>query len=492
MPPDARPSLGTHFYRYGIGNLLILVAGFVSFPVLTRLLSNEQYGIFGYFETWLLVLLAVVKLGAQHAIIRLYPHGEGEASVRRFVASFLLAPFRYSILIWLVVVAGYAFISAHLEAGEVRAVGWCMVALLLPTVWTSLVNALIGAEERSSLYMRQTVIQRWAEMLAIVGTVAFINTSALGAYAARVVVACGMALWLARWLWIHHRPHLHEARPAEWRASLGFSLPLVANEVTGSLLALLDRVMLKHVLNDFAPVGVFAIGAGLAATLNTVINQALSLAFTQVSVRQYALEGAAAVVRTKRMALRIMVYACVLIAVGLCCAGRDFMLLLSGHDKQASAPVFVLIGSCYVIYGIVDLAGSGLLLQKRSKTVLALNVSAMLINATLNLLLIPRLGVTGAIYATLASYAWLGIGQFILCPRELRAWPDLRTVSTALALAALLTGVVLGTDMFGLASPLARLGMMALLSIVLFVVPAFVLDPVLRGYASTWLRRRRY
>lgn len=490
MPQTARPSLATHFYRYGVGNLLILVAGFISFPVLTRLLSNEQYGIFGYFETWLLVLLALVKLGAQHSIIRFYPHGLGDEAVRRFVAGFLLAPFRYSAVIWALVVVGYAIISTRLE-GEVRAVGWCMVALLLPQVWTSLVNALIGAEERSSLYIRQVVIQRWAEMLAIVGTVAFIQASALGAYAARFAVACAMALWLVRWLWIHHRPRLQDARPDEWRASLSYSLPLVANEVTAALLALLDRVMLKHVLHDFTPVGVFSIGAGLAATLNSVVNQAMSLAFTQVSMRQYALEGPAAVVRTKRATLRIMVYACVLIAIGLSCVGSDFMLLMSGHDKQASAKVFVLIGICYVLYGILDLAGSGLLLLKRSKTVLALNASAMLINAALNLVLIPKYEVSGAIYATLVSYAWLGIGQFILCPPSLRAWPDPRSTATALALAALLAGVALGTDLFGLTTPLARLAAMALLSVVLYVVPAITLDPVMRGYASNWLRRRR-
>lgn len=490
MPQPARPNLATHFYRYGIGNLLIMVAGFISFPVLTRLLSNEQYGIFGYFETWLLVLLALVKLGAQHSILRLYPHGQGERAVRHFVSGFLLAPFRYSVMIWALVVTAYAFVSTRLE-GEVRAVGWCMVALLLPQVWTSLVNALIGAEERSSLYMRQTVIQRWAEMLAIVGAVALIQATALAAYGARVVVACAMALWLARWLWSQHRPHLRDAQAGEWRASLAYSLPLVANEVTAALLALLDRVMLKHVLNDFTPVGVFAIGAGLAATLNSVINQAMSLAFTQVSVRQYALEGAPAVVATKRATLRIMVYACLLIAVGLACVGRDFMLLLSGHDKHASVPVFVMIGICYVLYGIVDIGGSGLLLLKRSKTMLALNASAMLLNAGLNLLLIPRYEVAGAIYATLASYAWLGIGQFILCPASLRAWPDLRSSATALALSALLAGTVLGTDLFGLATPLARLVAMVPLSIMLYVLPAIALDPVLRGYALAWGRRLR-
>lgn len=491
MNASSRPSLATHYLRYGIGNALVLVAGFISFPILTRLLSNEQYGIFSYFEVWLLVLLALIKFGAQHSILRLYPHGRGEQAVREFVASFLLVPFRHSLVLWLVAGIGYGVVSTGLE-GEVRAVGWCMIALLLPQVWISFVNALIGAEERSAQFMRQMIAQRWLEMLAIVGAVALVQHTALAAYSGRVLAAAVMALWLWWWLRHEHSPSLREARPAEWIASLSFSLPLVANEVTGALLALLDRVMLKHLLSDFTPVGIFAIGAGLAATLSSVLNQTMSLAFAQVSVRQYALDGAAVVVETKRGTLRFMIYVYVLLAAGLACVGSDFMLLLSGHDKGASAPVFVAIGCCYVVYGLVDLCGSGLLLQKRSKTVLALNASAMLLGASLNLLLIPRLGVHGAVYSTLASYSWLGIGQYLLCPRELRALPDGRATLIACALGIGYAACVHLIWMLGsIETPIMRLATAALMVPPAFVLPAALLDPFLRKRARDWLARSR-
>jgi O-antigen/teichoic acid export membrane protein len=490
MTQTATPSLGTHYSRYLIGNVLVLVASFISFPVLTRLLDNRQYGIFGYFDTWLLVLLALVKLGAQHSIIRFYPHGEARGALRSFVSSFVLAPFRYAIALWAVLLVGYYIVSRDMET-EVRAVGWCMMALLLPQVWTSLINALIGIEERSGLYMRLAVAQRWLEMLAIVGSVYYLERSAIGAYAARVVVAVAMALWMARWLHRTHQPRFTDAQPATWMVTLPYSIPLIANEISGSLLGLLDRVMLKHVLDDFVPVGIFAVGAGLAATLNSVINQALSVAFTQVSMRQYALEGAAVVVRTKRDTLRFMVYACALLVTGLICVGTDFLLMLSGVNKIQSAPVFVALGCCYLIYGLVDLCGSGLLLRKRSKTVLALNVVATLVTTLVNLWLIPRQGVQGAIYATFAGYAVLGLGQLLFCPPDLRALPDARALFTALALGALLFGVAEGSHMFGLERPVLRFFAMAPLSVILFVVPAVALDPVLRLHAAGVWRRLR-
>lgn len=490
MSDSAKPSLVTHYSRYLTGNVLVLIASFISFPVLTRLLDNREYGIFGYFDTWLLVLLAIVKLGGQHSILRFYPHGQPEAEVRRFVASFLIAPFRYGAALWLLLLGGYYLLSRDMEP-EVRAVGWCMMVLLLPQVWASYVNALIGIEERSGLYMRIAVAQRWLEMIAIVGTVYFLQRSAVGAYAARVVVAFAVGLWMLRWLYRQHAPRLAQAQPSDWIATLPYSVPLIANEISGSLLGLLDRVMLKHVLDDFVPVGIFAIGAGLAGTLNMVINQAMSVAFTQVSMRQYALEGAAVVVQTKRATLRVMVYAVVLLATGLISVGGDFLLMLSGKDKAASAPVFVALGCCYLVYGLVDLAGSGLLLEKRSKTVLALNLVATLVTTFVNLALIPRYGVSGAVYATFAGFAVLGIGQYLFCPRALRALPAPRAMLTALALGAVLYLVATGTHLFGLERPLFRFFAMAPLALLLFALPAILLDPVLRGHVQKLRQHRR-
>ena len=76
-PATYRPGavgFGTHYLRYSTANALVLLAGLISFPALTRLLDNTQYGILGYYETWVMMAVAFAKLGAQHAIIRFYPH----------------------------------------------------------------------------------------------------------------------------------------------------------------------------------------------------------------------------------------------------------------------------------------------------------------------------------------------------------------------------------------------------------------------------------
>ena len=53
------PGIGKHYLRYSSANILVLLAGLVSFPIMTRLLDNTQYGILGYYDTWVLMAVAI-------------------------------------------------------------------------------------------------------------------------------------------------------------------------------------------------------------------------------------------------------------------------------------------------------------------------------------------------------------------------------------------------------------------------------------------------
>ena len=111
MPPaivvPARNSgIGVHYLRYSFANVVVLLGGLVSFPVLTRLLDNTQYGIMGYFSTWLMISVAIAKFGGQHAVIRFYPHDGDASRLAHFSTNLVLLPILLSLSVWAVVAAG--------------------------------------------------------------------------------------------------------------------------------------------------------------------------------------------------------------------------------------------------------------------------------------------------------------------------------------------------------------------------------------------------
>ena len=66
-PAQAKPpGIATHYLRYSFSNAFVLLAGVVSFPILTRVLSNTEYGILRYYDALLLlgVYAAIYALNA--------------------------------------------------------------------------------------------------------------------------------------------------------------------------------------------------------------------------------------------------------------------------------------------------------------------------------------------------------------------------------------------------------------------------------------------
>jgi len=489
MDEAARPGIATHYLRYTIGNVLVMVAGFVSFPIMTRLLSNTEYGVFGYVDTWLLILAGVFKLGGQHAIIRFYPHRGGFNALGRFGANFVLLPLLCSIVFWLLAIAGYGIWSL-LYPPERPIIGWIGLGLLLPTIWMSFVTSVLTAEERSDLSVRVSVGSRWLDAVFILLVIYFLERNALGVYAARlgsaIVVTLCLTIWLSRRVPLRWR----DRDFAQWFAGVRYGVPMMANELSSVLLSFVDRLMLKHLMGAFAPVGVYTIGYGLAMTINTLLQNALFTAFTQVSVRQFETEGPQAVVRTKRLLLHILVYVVIAMCVCLITVGPDALLLLAGPDKAASAPVFVLIGINYALDGLFGICFTGLLLHKRSGLVFAMTLAATVLNVLLNLVWIPAYGVMGAVYATFASFILLTVLHYVTCPRELRVWPDRNATLIACVLGLLVWLVADVSGLFGLTSHFERLLAMGVLMMGLYIAPALALDRPLREAVQTWVRNR--
>lgn len=482
-----RVSIGTHYLRYSTANILVMVAGFISFPVLTRLLDNTQYGIFGYYETWVMIAVAVTKLGAQHAILRFYPFGGSDDAVHRFATNHFFFPLLVSSGIWLVVLAVFACID-RFGGANFSPVMWMAVLAIPLSAFASLVQMMLRAGERSGLLMVTRIAGRWLELFGMVGAVVLIERSAVAAYGGKLLAAILVVAFYVRWV----RHNLKFLRPAldlrEFRSGLQYGLPLVVNEIAMVTLISIDRLMLKGLLHDFAAVGIYSIGYSLALQVSILMQATLSESFLPVANRTHETEGPAQVRALKRQVLLPMTYAAIGVAAAIFAVGGDAVTAISGPDKAASGIVFAWVGTMYALMPLLDIAGYGLLLHKRSMTVLALTASAAVLNIALNLWLIPAFGIMGAVYATAVCYALLGTATCLMCPREFLQLPDAHSLLLSLAAAALFLFAVWRSNLFGLHSPWLRLFAAGGLWMLLYVLPVLVGDLRLPRMLP-WLRR---
>lgn len=480
--------MGTHYLRYSTANALVMLAGLISFPALTRLLSNGQYGILGYYETWVMMAVAVAKLGAQHAIIRFYPHRGDQARLEKFATNLLLLPTLVSLCLWLVAVTVLACIG-WFGGVAFSPVLWCAILAIPLLAFASLVQMVIRASELSGLLMVTRVAWRWLELVLMLGAVILLERSALAAYGGKLLAAGIVVAFYVRWI----RRHLRFSRAAidydEFRDALRYGLPLVVNEIAAVALISIDRVMLKWMLDDYVAVGIYTIGYSLAIQVSVFMSASLSESFVPVANRMFETGGASEVRSLKDRVLLPMTYASIGIAAAIWCVGSEVLVAISGPDKAASGPVFTWIGTMYALYPLIDIGGYGLLLHKRPMTVLALTIIAAAMNIALNLAFIPVYGLMGAVYSTAISYGFLGVAICMLCPRDLLRLPDPRSLLTAGGAAAVFLLVVWITDVFGITATWPRLFASGGLWLLFYLLPVFVLDGRLRRVALSWRSR---
>ncbi len=477
--PMRAVGMGKHYLRYSGATIAMLIAGLVSFPVLTRLLDNTQFGILGYYDTWLMMAVTIIKLGGQHAILRMYPFGGDEARMTHFSTNLVFLPMLVSLGLWVLAVIVIAGVSGW-GGLPMPPVFWCAVALVPMMVFTSQVEMTLRVSERSGVLTATRISWRWLELILVIGAVAAIQRSALSVYAGKIAAALVLLVFYAVWVRRHLRFSRRTLDFGAYRNSLRYGLPLVANELAAASLISIDRIMLKHLLGDFEVVGIFTIGCALAMQVGVIMNDPLWAAFNPVANRVHGIDGAAEVRALKTRVLLPVTYASVGIGVAIWAVGHEALVMLAGTDKAASGPVFAWLGAMFALLPLLDVSGYGLLLQKRTMTVLTLTALAAALNISLNFLWIPTHGVMGAVYATVVSYALLSVSRCLLCPRELLKMPDPKSLLLAGAAAALFMMALQGAELFGLVAPWARVLMAATLWLLLYLLPVLALDQRLR------------
>ena len=477
--------IGKHYVRYSSATVLVMLAGLISFPALTRLLDNTQYGILGYYDTWMMMAAAVIKLGAQHAILRLYPFGGDDSRLTHFATNLVFLPMIVSAGIWSIAVIAFSSISAW-QGSAISPVLWCGIVSIPLLVFNSQVEMTLRVSERSRLLTTTKIVSRWMELALVLGAVVMIQRSALSVYAGKLLCMTIVALFYASWV----KRHLHFSRAAidlsAYRASLHYSVPLVLNEIAGAALVSIDRVMLKHMLDDYAVVGIYTIGYALAMQLSVLMNVPTWDAFIPVANRVHSLEGAAMVRALKAKVLLPATYACIGMAVAIWAIGSDGLQMLSGPSKAASGPVFAWVGTMYPLVLLLDLTGFGLLLLKRSRTVLVLMLMALAINIGLNLLWIPVHGFMGAVYATVVAYIAMSVARCLLCPRNLFQMPDRRALAVAIGAAAVFLVAVHFAELSVFHAHWQRVAAGAGLWVACYAAPVLLLDPRVWRLITHW------
>jgi O-antigen/teichoic acid export membrane protein len=412
--------------HYTIGSALSALAGTISFPFLTRMLSVGEYGLMALVSTTLELLVGVGKMGIQHSIVRFHGEaeaGKGPASLPGFYATSILT----MIATGLAGAAAWSLIGPRLSVAwfhDSRLPGLFLVTSVLVAVRvteSALLN-LLRAEQRTGTVMVYRVARRYVVLVFVVVALLFVARDVFAFFAALIVAETLLLAGLAAYLFAFLRrplPLPGRFSPRLLRVMTAYGIPMmIGYELSGVILNVGDRYVIQALLGATS-LGLYSAAYNMCDYVRSIFIMSIGQAVVPIYMRMWATEGAEATRVFLADSLRQYTLLALPVIAGLSAVGPDLLPFVASDRYEGGVVVLPSVIAGMVFSGATAITSAGLFLHKRALTVMILVMAAAAFNVGLNLVLIPRIGILGAALATLISYAALLVASTAFSRRHL-------------------------------------------------------------------------
>lgn len=439
-----------HTAVYSASSFLMAIAGLITFPIVTRVMSVEEYGILNLISLTIMVLVGLGKAGLQTSIIRF--GSEARSGNKGFKeADVYLTALASMFMVVIAVQLVWTVVSQFLPlsvVGDERTYLIFMVAgmMVISDVLGSGVYNIFISEKKSVTISIFNIVSKYSLILIIVPGLLFAQDKLFTFYFLSGVHGI---LFLLISLYLCHRYFsIFQGRISVSmnRRLFVYGLPLIGYEVVGHVFAYGDRVQINYFLGT-EPLGYYAAASNLCVYIQTIFVASMVTAVTPIYMDRWENEGKAAT--EDFLALVMRYYACLAIpaAFGIAAVGQDLIQFLAGAKYTEGHHVIPYIITGMLIEGVAVIAAAGLTIKKRTKTMMGIVVCAALLNLGLNPLLIPSFGLQGAAVATLASFLLYTGMNYYFGRRILTIGVSLKAVTIYVLAAFAMYAAVTAVDM---------------------------------------------
>lgn len=406
-----------HISHYSLASLLTMVAGFVSFPFLTRIFTVADYGAMNLIAATLSVTVAIGKVGIQHSIIRYQSEiasGKSQFNLENLYSTTFFGMLASGLVGGLILLAITYFGPAD-WLGDVPDIRLCFALtciVVVSQVIESVIINLARARQQTTLLMVYQVIKRYANLGLVIAAILVVARSLISYYVAILVTEVTATVILA----IHFFRKTADSYPKPSSFStplylelLKFGIPMmIGYELSGIILSVGDRYVI-HGLIGAEPLGLYSAAYNLCQYIQAVVISSVGQAIMPIYMQIWAEKGPDETAAFINRSLRTYCLVAAPVIAGITAVGPELLPALASDKYVSGVAVLPWVIGGMVLDGMNPMVGAGLFINRRSTAIVSIVMSSAALNVGLNFLLIPWLGVVGSAVATLVSYAVLAV-----------------------------------------------------------------------------------
>ena len=391
----------SHFFS---ANTLSRALGFLTFPILTRVLSESEYGILGLVTVTMMFAVALAKAGLSDGITRFYSiYSKTSEQLRIFSSTVIIRGITLSLLILFLYVMLFPKIYKYLGIDSKFLLCFMvMAAYLFIRPLNIIVYNILKVAGKTIFYnivgLCGRVIETGLSLLLLI----YIVHELYGFFIGVVIAELLVAVALFYWFFSNFQVRYNEASYDLTKKLIKFGLPLLFYELSFLLLSYVDRYMIIAYHGE-AVLGIYSVGYNLAMYIAEMLNTALLYSVIPVYVGIYETQGKDKTEEFLERCMRYLLIAVIPICFGYFAISKDLLVTFASvkYVQAAAFSPIILVGSFLLL--INNILNAGLYLNKNTMKMLLIMLLSVLVNIIMNFILLPRYGVMGATIATLAS-----------------------------------------------------------------------------------------
>jgi O-antigen/teichoic acid export membrane protein len=429
-----------HLAGYLPANIASALTSFGSVYVFTRLLGADEYGRYALMFSVMALIHTVALAPGEAASYRYTAQANARGDTADHYATvraLLLRSLAFAAFLTLILTVAVSHMPRYL-----RILPWIALSFPLGTI----IQATLEAHRASQEVLRYVIVYS-AKLLggfAIGALVAFYTH--IGAAAPFIGITCAsfiLCIFQAPWLMRVSKGGRPD--PARIRKYYAYGLPVAAALSLDLLLSVADRFLLSVFLGE-AAVGAYAAGYGVADKTILLLCAWAAMAGAPLVLAAFEERGAEAAKDEARGLVSTMLLLGLPAATGLALVAEPLAEALIGEDVRAGATQIIpWIAFAGLMNGLLmHYYSEAFHLAQKTREQALLMLIPTGANVIANIILIPIVGMIGAVIATIGSYA---LGILIISLRGRRyirlPFPLLAAGKIVVACAAMWPAVIL-------------------------------------------------
>lgn len=388
------------FIEFGIGNILVLILGFISSPIITRLISPDQMGKFSMFNTVCNLILICITLGLDQAYVRFF-YEEKEYSRYSLLKKSISIPLRIIAILSIFIILLYRPISRFI-VGEVSI---SVIIIMSLFIFFSLIGRfsllVIRMKQKGKLYSVLQVLGKISYILCILTFFVIFRdnyiTMMLSITVSNIIIVV-ISIYMEKEEW-NFKNDINLESEITQKDLLSYGTPLIFSMAIVWIFQSIDKVTL-NIFSGYNELGLYTAAFSIVGLLNALKNTFTTF-WVPVANEKYVNnphEIDFFIKMNKIVSLFMMVLGILLIGF------KDIIILLLGAKYKEAVFIFPFLVFTPIMYTISETTVIGIGFKKKNKYHIYIAIISALINLIGNLILVPSLGAKGAAISTGIAY----------------------------------------------------------------------------------------